>query len=106
MQRNDEWDYMPPHRVSPLAEAGMSALRLALLFGSGAIALALVVTPMVDRSTRGPVTNTAFADGLDMTATGSIRKGGERYTIRRSVLQSSMDAVCVIHQDGSTDGDC
>ncbi len=39
-----------------------------------------------------------------MTVTGSI--GANTYTVRRSVLQRSPDAVCIIRTDGGRSGDC
>ena len=73
------------------------ALRIALLFGSAAVALALIAVPLLEG--RG-------SDRLaGLMSTGSIGTG-ETYTIRRSVLQSSPDAVCVIRSDGTRSGDC
>jgi ABC-type Co2+ transport system permease subunit len=75
------------------------ALRITLLFGAAAVALALIAAPLLE--SRG-----GFAGGgLDMTSTGSIG-GTTSYTIRRSVLQSSPDAVCIILADGARSGDC
>jgi hypothetical protein len=76
------------------------ALRIALLFGSAAVALALIAVPLLE----GRVSDRP-AGGVDLMSTGSIGTG-ETYTIRRSVLQSSPDAVCVIRSDGTRSGDC
>ncbi len=83
------------------------SLRFALMFGAAAIALALFVTPFAERQAqslmaRGPV-------GLDTMSTGSINpagRGGGSYTIRRSVLQSSPQSVCIIRKNGLRTGDC
>ena len=81
------------------------SLRFALIFGAAAVALALFVVPFAERQAQtlmagGPV-------GLDTMSTGSIgpRAGGS-YTIRRSVLQTSPQSVCIIRQNGSRTGDC
>jgi hypothetical protein len=78
------------------------ALRITLLFGAAAVALALIAAPLLE--SRGGLGFVGSA-GLDMTSTGSIG-GTNSYTIRRSVLQSSPDAVCIIRADGSRSGDC
>lgn len=83
-----------------LGAASSGALRVALLFGLMGIALTLIVVPLAERRT-GPL----VAGKLDMMTTGSIRPG-DTYTIRRSVLQSSPDAVCIIRSDGSRSGEC
>jgi hypothetical protein len=80
--------------------SGMGALRIALLFGSAAVALALIAVPLLEG--RSP---DRLASGIDLMSTGSIGRG-EIYTIRRSVLQPSPDAVCVIRADGARSGDC
>jgi hypothetical protein len=43
--------------------------------------------------------------GIDNTVTGSVPVQGI-YTLHRSVLQNSPNAVCVIHFDGTRTGDC
>lgn len=86
-----------------MGAAGMSMLRVALLFGSVVIALAMLVVPMLDNGTRQ--TSYDRPIGLDTMTTSSVG-GGKRYTIRRSVLQSSPDAVCIIHDNGAKSGDC
>lgn len=103
MNLDKDWDSIRRDRSSRAAEAGMGVLRLTLLFGSAAVAMALLATPLLDRESRqfagGP-----FPAGLDMTSTGSI--GKTVYTVRRSVLQSSPDAVCIISAAGRRSGDC
>ena len=44
-------------------------LRIALLFGSAAVALALILAPLADRYSKSQIVG---LDGLDFTATGSI----------------------------------
>lgn len=88
-------------RVS--SSAGVGALRCALLFGSVAIALALLLVPVLERRT-SQVAGTGI--GLDQMATGSVGGKSRTYTIRRSVFQPSRDAVCIIAEDGSRHGRC
>ena len=100
---NDEWEKFRSER-DPLLEIVQSGvLRVALLFGSVAIAIALLLTPVLDRETRVARIN---ALGIDRTTvTGSVATQGI-YTLHRSVLQSSPNAVCVIHFNGVRTGDC
>lgn len=83
-----------------LSAAGFAALRVALLFGLMGIALALIAVPLFER--RG---EPLVAGEFDMMTTGSIRPG-DSYTIRRSVLQPSPNATCIIRRDGSRAGQC
>lgn len=90
-----------------IASAGGGALRLALLFGSGAVALALILVPVLER--QGRERSVAALDSrtqLDMIATGSIAAHETRYTIRRSVLQANPAAVCIITSSGHRSGQC
>jgi len=100
-----DWDSIRPNRTFRAADAGMGILRITLLFGSAAVALALIATPFLDSQTRSQSARDGLASGLDMTSTGSI---GHRntYTLRRSVLQPLPSSVCVIRNDGSRYGDC
>ncbi|WP_157018838.1 hypothetical protein [Mesorhizobium xinjiangense] len=92
-------------KTSALGKFGTGSMRIALLFGSAAIALALIAVPLLEKRTGG---GSAFASrflNLDFTSTGSIERGAT-YTVRRSVLQRRSDAVCIIRADGSMSGDC
>lgn len=85
-------------------------LNITLLFGTAAIALTLIVTPMLVGRKDGIAANIATlttADLYDDIKTGSIRpsdatvdklesENGKRYVIRRSVLQSDPDGFCVV----------
>jgi hypothetical protein len=99
---NDEWEKFRSEHGSLLDIVQGGAIRIALLFGSVAIAIALLLTPMLDRETRMARINTL---GIDNTVTGSVPMQGI-YTLHRSVLQNSPNAVCVIHFDGARTGDC
>lgn len=84
--------------------SGFSILRVTLLFGSIAVAIAMLVVPILQNGARH-VSWDGPAAGVDTMATGSIRDGANRYTIRRSVLQSP-GQVCVISENGTRSGAC
>ena len=94
--RGGRSDRSPP-RISPV--------RVALLFGTAAIAFALFATSYLANDGRVLYAETARSLGLDDMTTGSI-SSGTTYTIRRSVLQSSPEAVCIIEDNGRRVGDC
>jgi hypothetical protein len=103
MRPEDEWDIVRGSRGSILGGAGMGALRVALLFGSAGVALALIIAPIAENYTRPHFDGAGY--GVDLMSTGSIApKPG--FTIRRSVLQATPNAVCIIRNDGSRSGDC
>lgn len=105
MSWKEDWDPIERKPARMIGAAGMGALRISLLFGSGAIALALFLTPVLDRHSR--VQTAAHSPGIDFLTTGSLNTAQNAgYVIRRSVLQASPEAVCVIQQDGSMRGDC
>src|SRR5262249_26533685 len=102
----NEWDVVRNDRGWPVGDAGMGILRITLLFRSAAIALALLIAPIRASQTRAVSENNA-PYGIDEFATGSIgSKNGNVYTIHKSVLQSSPDAICVIQSNGRRTGDC
>ncbi len=101
MDHRSEWASSDASRESLLGIAGGGVLRFALLFGSAAVALALILAPIVDNQTRSFV----GSPGVDTMATGSIQQN-DRYTIRRSILQDSPNAICVIRENGARSGNC
>jgi len=104
MYPEDDWNDFAPSRDTHPVLGGLGSLRIALLFGSGAIALALLIVPFVEQRTR--LALAGGSDQLDTMATGSIQQRGNTYTIRRSVLQSDPNAVCIIQANGIRTGDC
>lgn len=104
MSLDRDWDSIRPDRFRSASEAGMGLLRITLLFGSAAVALALFATPYLDSRTRLQPGSDDLA-GVDMMSTASI---GHRdtYTLRRSVLQPLPSSVCVISNNGRNSGDC
>ncbi len=88
---------------SRLEVAGGSALRVVLLFGSVAVAIALITSQVLDSRIGGRVAQNDVP-GLDYTATGSIGYNGT-YTVRRTVLQPP-GAVCILRDNGTRSGSC
>ena len=104
MSLDRDWDSIRPERGFRAADAGMGILRITLLFGSAAVALALIATPFLDSQTRSLSARDGVG-GLDMATTGSIGHR-ETYTLRRSVLQPQPSSVCIIRSNGRSSGDC
>ncbi|RWM84830.1 MAG: hypothetical protein EOR84_32625 [Mesorhizobium sp.] len=107
MSLDRDWDSIRPDRS--FRTAGMGILRITLLFGSAAVALALIATPFLDSRTRSG--HADFAGGLDRMSTGSVGSTGstgrrDTYTLRRSVLQPLPTSICVIRDNGQRSGDC
>lgn len=101
MTPGDDWNSPATERDPFLANAG--SLRVALLFGAGAVVVALLVAPLAENRSKQQFARNG--DNLDRMSTGSVRTGGN-YTIRKSVLQTKPNAVCIIHPNGSRVGDC
>ena len=55
MTPDKEWDDIRGRPAPLLGVAGMSMLRFALLFGSAAVALALILAPMADRYSKSAI---------------------------------------------------
>jgi len=104
MHPENEWDQIRNPGTSLFAGAGMGILRIALLFGSVAVALALIVALLAENYTKARLADTT-PPGVDMTRTGSIGPR-DSYTIRKSVLQPSPDSICFINANGKRSGDC
>jgi hypothetical protein len=95
----------PEHEFVANRSNGMGALNMALLFGTAAIALTLIVTPMLAPSKEDRMQ--ASTMDYDNITTGSVPTGDgktKRYTIRRSVLQQNPGDVCIIDENGRKNG--
>ncbi len=101
MLDENEWAELAPARGSRVIDWSNGALRGAMLFGVMAIAMTLFLTPMLDRGTR----TFAGGMGIDPITTAST-PSSNTYTLRRSVLQRSPTAVCIIRPNGTRTGDC
>ena len=93
----NDWDVVRNDRGWPAGGTGMGILRITLLFGSAAIALALIIAPIADSQTRSYVAQDGGAPfGLDDIATGtsasrptSIRSARACCSLRRMRSASS-----------------
>jgi hypothetical protein len=100
---DSEWEKFRAERGPLLQIVQSGAIRIALLFGSAAVAIALLLAPVLDRQVR--VARLGSMPGLDRMTTGSV-PNGRIYTLHRSVLQDTPSSVCVIHFNGVRTGDC
>jgi hypothetical protein len=104
MTPDQDWSPIAAQKDVDPSVGALGSLRIALLFGAGAIAFALFAAPLADRSTRSML---AGIGGIDTMSTGSIGQGNAaNYTIRRSVLQPNPNSVCIIRANGTRSGDC
>ena len=92
--------------VTAIETAGFGALRIALLFGSAAVALAIILVPLINRATGGDAMLQARSRGVDTFITGSTTKHKNEYSVRRSVLQDDVTQPCIIYADGRQTGGC
>lgn len=106
MGLREEWEEPSGGRATMLGGFGMGALRVTLLFGSAAVGLALILTPLAENQVER-MAYSSYTNRLDTMATGTIgpRSGGT-YTVRRSVLQPTPSSVCIIRSNGMRTGDC
>lgn len=111
MALRNEWEEPHTSRGGIFGEVGMGAVRVALLFGSAAVGLALILTPLAQSQVER-MTYSSYSSRLDPMATGAIGRGmggqraGGSYTVRRSVLQPAASSVCIIRSNGMRTGDC
>ena len=67
MQEDRDWAEIRPQNASAISEAGQGMLRITLLFGSFAIAIALFLTPILDRSNGSTLSARLRTSGLRLT---------------------------------------
>jgi len=102
----EHWHETPEREFVGERSNRMGTLNMALLFGTAAIALTLIVTPMLAPGRSSDRMQASTMD-YDNITTGSVPSGDgktKRYTIRRSVLSEKPGDVCIIEQDGSKIG--
>ncbi|MEO1703141.1 MAG: hypothetical protein AAFR71_13915 [Pseudomonadota bacterium] len=107
MSDYQKWvDVMPDQINQKPVDWTSGPLRITLLFGGFAIALALLAIPLLEseRSTR--FVNNLTGPGIDYTATGTAGVRRDSFVVRRSVLQPTPQSTCIIHSNGSRSGDC
>ncbi|MCF6368746.1 hypothetical protein [Rhizobium halophilum] len=94
----DVWKTVRARKRSSHGSGRTGALNIALLFGTAAIALSLIVTPML--AEQHDMRHLAHVqEEVDWMTTGSIggtKQGSRHYTIRRSVLQKTPGSICII----------
>jgi hypothetical protein len=101
----EHWQETPEREFVVDRSNRMGTLNMALLFGTAAIALTLIVTPMLapDKADRMQASTMDY----DNITTGSVPSHDgktKRYTIRRSILQQNPGDVCIIDNDGTKIG--
>jgi hypothetical protein len=98
------WKTVPVRQRAAHGSGKTGALNIALLFGTAAIALSLIVTPMLASRSDDARRLTNVQEDFDLLTTGSVpkqgEKGGKNYTIRRSVLQETPGSVCIVQGYG------
>jgi hypothetical protein len=102
-QENSDWERAAHAPARNLLDSG--AVRVALLFGSAAVAFTMILAPIIDRGAGNFALKRGTSSKFDTTATGSILKT-RGYTVRRSVLQNGAASVCIIDQGGGQSGKC
>jgi hypothetical protein len=104
MMDDDFWKAVREKEQTSFTSRKTGALNIALLFGTAAVALSLILTPMLSDKSKSSVL--ASAPDFDNITTGSIPKleKGRRYTIRRSVLQKEPGSVCIVQGYGADSG--
>lgn len=86
--------------------SAMSSIEVAIMFGVLAVGFALIVTPMVENTSKQFAQNdNFFGEETDNIVTGSVSKP-KRFVIRKSVLLPSKTSQCIIYSNGRTHGDC
>jgi hypothetical protein len=82
----------------------IGAVNMALLFGTVAIALTLILTPVLSPDKNQMASSNMAYDDIK---TGSIPTHDgkvKRYTIRRSILQKDPSEVCIIDENRNKSG--
>lgn len=85
--------------------AGSGLLRVVMLFGSVAVAIALIATHVLDNRYGDDMSISGDGVGIDRTVTGTIGYKGT-YKIHKSVLQTSPNSICILRDNGTRSGDC
>ena len=105
MYPDNEWYDIRGRSAKQYSLTGHKMLRMALVFGFGAIALTAVLLPVAQNQANRILAANGATQGVDTITTGSVRYNGQ-YTVRRSILQANPDSVCIIRDNGSRAGDC
>jgi hypothetical protein len=101
----EHWQETPEREFVVDRSNRMGTLNMALLFGTAAIALTLIVTPMLAPGKTDRMQ--ASTMDYDNITTGSVPSHDgktKRYTIRRSILQQDPEELCIIQSNGTKNG--
>jgi hypothetical protein len=98
----DEWDMDRNSDDDLYIPVKTGMVRMSLLFGSIAIAFALLLVPFITRET---AQFSRSGSNLDYISTGSVSPDN-LYIEHKSVLQKDGSSVCVLKNDGTKTGDC
>jgi hypothetical protein len=102
-QEINDWEQASYTPARNLLDSG--AIRIALLFGSAAVAFTMILAPIIDRGSGNLFAKRGMSSKLDSAATGSIVQS-RGYTVRRSILSKAPASVCIIDQNGRQSGKC
>lgn len=108
MSNDDFWNSVHFEERDGERPSRIGSFRVAMVFGLLMIALTITIVPMVAPMDEDQYAWTPNAN-IDYSTTAAIPKKMKRqgdYTLRRSVLQGTPDAICIINSNGSTNGNC
>ena len=80
-------------------------LRVVLLFGSVAVALALILAPVLDNGVNGFLARNDDRQGVDMMRTGTIGTRAHLHDPQERPAVSP-NSVCIMRSNGTSSGDC
>lgn len=94
----DFWKTVDNSRGYSAKNRRTGVLNVTLLFGTAAIALSLILTPMLANKTQTTTRLAPVPDNIDNILTGSIKRteAGKTYTIRKSILNGDTDSSCLV----------
>lgn len=101
------------HAPSRFAGAGGGLVRIVMLFGSAAIALALILVPILNNQAAKIAAESILPVGIDRTTTASLKKSGTTPpVVKRAHTQPNAfpapvsDPLCITKVDGRQGADC
>ncbi len=105
MAEKDQYDGSTEGRRSTVQNAQIGCAECCRDFRRGSSGSDVILAPVIERKS-ARLAGTVAPGAYDEIVTGSIstNSGPKRYIVRRSVLQDTPGAVCIINSDGSTSG--
>ncbi len=104
MLADEEWKLIQSQRQFTTVMATSGILHVMPLFGFIAVAMTLIVTPLIKGKARSQIIQAGF-EGLDFTAWGA-RSRTTYYALSRSVLWQSSQALCIIYDNSRRIDQC